>query len=183
MTVPIGPRNQFAFGYRICPEIWHLRKGNSGFHLARSLQCQGAMYIEMPTRVLFVDEDPNVLRLYRALLEGTATKVLTAHDVEQTMALIRIGIVDVVVTDFRMAEQDGAALIGEIQSYDADLPVLLVTPDPRQRALGPSLDRRATRFLQAPIDRAALRQAISSAGRAYLGRRRHSRLDRDSAAP
>ncbi|MBN1555349.1 MAG: response regulator [Phycisphaerae bacterium] len=109
---------------------------------------------EKPT-VLFVDDEPHVLIGLRRIL---ATRCghwdfRFLSDPRRALDLILGGEVDVVVTDIRMPEMDGFALLKAVRSNEAtqDMPVTFLTgcleDDVKRRAL----DQGATDLLNKPI--------------------------------
>ncbi|MBN1941668.1 MAG: response regulator [Phycisphaerae bacterium] len=109
---------------------------------------------EKPT-VLFVDDEPHVLIGLRRIL---ATRCghwdfRFLSDPRRALELVLGGEVDVVVTDIRMPDMDGFALLRAIRSNEAtqDMPVTFLTgcleDDVKRRAL----DQGATDLLNKPI--------------------------------
>lgn len=109
---------------------------------------------EKPT-VLFVDDEPHVLIGLRRIL---ATRCghwdfRFLSDPRRALEVVLNGEVDVVVTDIRMPDMDGFALLRAIRSNEAtqDMPVTFLTgcleDDVKRRAL----DQGATDLLNKPI--------------------------------
>lgn len=119
----------------------------------------------MPLRVLFVDDEPALLRVMRRT-HGRQFEVETASGARD--ALDRLGgtpPIDVVVTDQRMPGGDGLGLIrrfGEAAVPGGSKPAfILLTGDASDPALQPA--RGACLVLEKPCDQATLAAAIESA--------------------
>lgn len=119
-------------------------------------------------RVLVVDDDlallqalPEALRLRMdGLTIDTSSSALTALD------LIAKNDYDAIVSDIKMPEMDGIALLAEIRARRPDTPTLLITGHgERDLAVG-ALRGGAYDFIQKPIDRdyfvASLKRAIDA---------------------
>ncbi len=65
--------------------------------------------------VLFVDDEPRVLRALRRLLRDDRWRVHTASSGAAAMALLHTRDVDVVVSDFRMPDMDGVGLLERVR--------------------------------------------------------------------
>ena len=117
-----------------------------------------------PIKILFVDDDPNILRALR--------RTLRAHRDSLDMAFAESGAaglkelenrpVDVVVSDMRMPEMDGAAFLTEVKKrWPATVRIILSGYSEEEavlRTVGP-----AHQFLSKPTDPASLLRAVSKA--------------------
>ena len=62
------------------------------------------------SKILLVDDDPELLELYSDVLELMGHTVLRAHDGREALVLARRGSPDLVVTDWMMPEMNGVEL-------------------------------------------------------------------------
>jgi PAS domain S-box-containing protein len=78
--------------------------------------------------VLLVDDDEDVRRSTRHLLEGLGHRVVDVDGAAAALELVRDGApVQLVVTDMRMPGVSGAELVRQLRAVDPDLPVVVVT--------------------------------------------------------
>jgi DNA-binding NtrC family response regulator len=79
--------------------------------------------------VLLVDDEPNILRIWRLELEDRGYRVSTAASAVEVLALAPTDLagVDVVVTDHRLPGLTGLELAAELAERRPGLPVLLTT--------------------------------------------------------
>jgi DNA-binding response OmpR family regulator len=88
--------------------------------------------------VLLVDDDPNILRPLRLLVEREGYRVLTAADGAAALALAAIESPGLIVTDWMMPQVDGVELCRRLRSDSAtaEIPVVMLSaalpPEPRE---------------------------------------------------
>ncbi|MEJ7598388.1 MAG: sigma-54 dependent transcriptional regulator [Kofleriaceae bacterium] len=81
----------------------------------------------MKARVLVCDDKENFTKLFRRILPEDRYDVTTAEDGARALALVAAGDFDVIVTDIRMPNADGLAVLREARSRDPDAEVILMT--------------------------------------------------------
>jgi|SRR6185295_4030285 len=77
--------------------------------------------------VLFVDDQPEVLRLYSRGLEVSGYRVLTADNVEDGMLILATEKVDAVLVDLKMPYVNGMGMLYRLRRDHPHLPVAIVT--------------------------------------------------------
>jgi DNA-binding NtrC family response regulator len=88
-------------------------------------------------RILLVDDQPELRRLYRRNLTKLGYEVVEASNGRAAMELAHQEHFDVVISDVRMPDLSGVELLREIYELDPDLPVVLMsggTDDETERA-------------------------------------------------
>lgn len=108
-----------------------------------------------PPRVLIVDDEADLARLYAQQLED-AYDVATANDGPSALAVVEEG-VDVVLLDRRMPDTAGEDLLEEIREIDGDVRVAMVT------AVVPDfdiIDMDFDDYLLKPVTREELRAKV-----------------------
>lgn len=114
-------------------------------------------------RILIVDDDPSLLKLLGLRLESAGYNVRSAKDGRSALNELEAFAPELVITDLKMGEMDGMALLDELRSRDAGLPVIILTahgtiPDAvtatRQGAFG---------FLTKPVDKEDLIARVEEA--------------------
>ncbi len=80
----------------------------------------------MPT-VLIVDDEKNLLELYRSELSADGYEVLVASTGKEAVDLLQKNRPDVVVMDIRMPEMDGIEALGKVVARHKNIPVIINT--------------------------------------------------------
>ncbi|WP_454808365.1 response regulator [Paraburkholderia fungorum] len=76
-----------------------------------------------------MDDDPNILRPLRLLLEREGYRVLTAPDGQAALAAAVVDSPNLIVTDWMMPRMDGVALCRRLKddAATADIPVVMLS--------------------------------------------------------
>ena len=77
------------------------------------------------TKLLVVDDEKNIRRLYESELKREGYEVETAESAEDALELIEDGPPDLVVLDIRLEGMDGIDCLRTIMERRRDLPVIL----------------------------------------------------------
>jgi response regulator RpfG family c-di-GMP phosphodiesterase len=80
-----------------------------------------------PPTLLCVDDEPNILSALRRLFRAKGYRVLTAEGGAAGLELLRQQPVDLVISDMRMPEMDGARFLAEVRAHWPDTIRLLLT--------------------------------------------------------
>jgi CheY-like chemotaxis protein len=115
----------------------------------------------VPTVVMVVDDDPQVLDIERHILERAGYQVLLATSAHDAIARLTEGPpLDLLITDLDMPELGGDEMVSRIRAIRPDLKVLFVTghadllmETPRQW--------EGEAFLEKPFTEETLRDAVS----------------------
>jgi CheY-like chemotaxis protein len=115
----------------------------------------------VPTVVMVVDDDPQVLDIERHILERAGYQVLLATSAHDAIARLTEGPpLDLLITDLDMPELGGDEMVSRIRAIRPDLKVLFVTghadllmETPRQW--------EGEAFLEKPFTEESLRDAVS----------------------
>lgn len=112
-------------------------------------------------KVLIVDDEPAVLfALSEALADRRrGTKVATAANGHEAVAILESEKVDLVVTDLRMPEMDGFELLAWLRRSFPHLPVVVMTGFHAETAA--RLDDGALEVLEKPFDVAELKRRVA----------------------
>ncbi len=83
----------------------------------------------MKKRVLLVDDDPDILKVNRILLEREGYDILTATGGEEALEMVKQGEVDLMVLDIMMPDVDGFEVCQRLKEDDESFhtPVLMLT--------------------------------------------------------
>ena len=78
-----------------------------------------------PIRVLIVDDEKNIRRLYKKEFEQSGYEVLLAENGEEAVEKVRAENPDLVILDIRMPGMDGVEALGRILGIRNNIPVIL----------------------------------------------------------
>ena len=102
-----------------------------------------------PTRtVLIVDDDPQILRLLRAMLGPQSVNVLAAPRPSDALRLCGEQTVDVLISDVSMPEMDGNKLAERVTKLQPRVSVLLISGQVNE---APTVKTARVRFLKKPF--------------------------------
>lgn len=77
--------------------------------------------------ILVVDDDPAVLRTLQRILERKGYRVIANSSSENALEFLKTEPVQLLITDYRMAEMDGIQLLQEAKKLYPSLPVVMIT--------------------------------------------------------
>jgi EAL domain-containing protein (putative c-di-GMP-specific phosphodiesterase class I) len=130
-------------------------------------------------RVLLVDDDQFLQRVYSRALRNEGLQVTTACDGLEGAQKFKEGDgFDLIVSDIQMPNMSGVELLRSVREKDLDVPVILMTGDPMVESAAQAVEYGALRYLTKPIDIANLRKVASKAVRLHnLARAKREALD------
>ncbi len=120
-------------------------------------------------RILVVDDEPNMRTILRGLLEREGYAVVEAHNGREAMRTLERsgGDVHVVITDLRMPDIDGMALLAHISERYPGRPVVMITAHGSVDTAVEAMKSGAFDFVTKPFDatdlRAVVRKAVNTA--------------------
>lgn len=82
---------------------------------------------QQTARILFVDDDPNILAAAKSLLTALGNQVTTAQTRAKALAQLDTGSYDVLMTDLTMPDGSGWDLVKQSRARFPAKPVVLVT--------------------------------------------------------
>ena len=78
-------------------------------------------------RILFVDDDQDILTMVNQYLEMQGYDITTVNSGMKALDLIKDQEIDVVFTDYKMPEFNGLELLAAIKQYKPEIEVIIVT--------------------------------------------------------
>jgi len=114
-------------------------------------------------KILLVDDETDLLRLWKLRLESKQYNVAVAASGEEALATYSTFQPAVVLTDLRMPGIDGMALFEAIRSLNKSVPVIIITAHGSIPEAVEATRQGVFSFLTKPIEGAALLQEIAKA--------------------
>jgi DNA-binding NtrC family response regulator len=118
---------------------------------------------EVAARILIVDDEPPVLQAVRGVIEQMGHQAQEASDGAQAIAALQSEAFDLVVTDLRMPNQDGFAVVRRARELPARTPTVVLTASASISDCVEAMQAGAFNFLVKPLNRDELRRVVSSA--------------------
>jgi two-component system response regulator FlrC len=107
-------------------------------------------------RVLVADDEPFVRESLSEVLAGEGMRVSAVAGGREALRALASQPIDVVITDLKMPEGDGLALLAEARRHGAAIPILVVTGVGTVSSAVEAMKAGAFDFLQKPVDPAEL---------------------------
>ena len=114
-------------------------------------------------RIVLVDDDPGLLRLLTIRLRSEGFEVAACESASQALTSVPRFQPDVLVTDLRMKDKDGIALLKELQGRYPSLPVILLTAHGTIPDAVTATKSGAFAFLTKPVEKDQLLEQIEAA--------------------
>ena len=102
--------------------------------------------------ILVVDDDRNVCRVLKDLLERAGFEVLTAPDVDAAVPILKQQDLDLIVTDLKMPGKSGMDLLSLCHEARPAVPVIMMTAYADVEAAVTAMKKGAYDFITKPFD-------------------------------
>ena len=112
-----------GLGRGACFKVWLPLQDSPS---AIAAQERGAHHLLGDLRVLVVDNEPQLLQAFGALLESEGARVTLCGDAEEAVRLALAGGFDAVISDLAMPERDGHWLARQLRRHDATRQLALI---------------------------------------------------------
>jgi two-component system response regulator AtoC len=112
-------------------------------------------------RILVVDDEAKMRRLLEIMLTEMGYEVLQAADGREAFQCLRDESVDLVISDLRMPEMDGIALLNALRTDNNAVPVIVVTAFGTIESAVTAMKSGASDYLIRPFDIETLELAIN----------------------
>jgi len=130
---------------------------------ASNVQTSAQTRLQNRSRILLVDDDPDLLRLLTIRLEAAGHGVITTGKAEHALAMIAAERPHLVITDLRMPGMDGSALFEAIRATHPALPVIILTAHGTIPDAIAATNRGVFGYLTKPYDAKALIAKVEQA--------------------
>ena len=111
------------------------------------------------TKILVVDDDPNISDLLKVYFENEGYDVKTAADGAEGLSFFKIFEPDLVLLDIEMPKIDGISLAKELRKLHKDVPIVFLTSHIEYALEGYEVN--ALRYLTKPVSIPKLREVLS----------------------
>lgn len=78
-------------------------------------------------KILVVDDEKNILKLYKAELEDEGYTVVTANSGREALDIYEQEKPDIITLDIMMPEMDGIQVLRQIKQKTPDIPIVMLT--------------------------------------------------------
>lgn len=114
-------------------------------------------------KVLVIDDDPDVHRLMKWMLERHGFHVNTAYDAQSGLNAVKSDPPQVILLDYQLKECDGLSLLEPLRNVAPSVPVILMTAYSSVELVMESMQAGVHDFLPKPIEEARLVAALMKA--------------------
>ena len=117
-----------------------------------------------PFTLLFVDDEANILSSLRRLLRPLGYRIFIANGGAEGLAVLEKEHVDLVISDMRMPEMDGATFLAEVaKRWPETVRILLTGYSDLASIVGSINDGEVYRFISKPWNHQELQQTVAEA--------------------
>ena len=120
----------------------------------------------MSNLVLIADDDDSLRHILAATLERAGYDTLKARNGSETLASVKSADIDVILLDIWLGDANGLELIEEIQKYNSNASIIIITAHGTTQTAIDAAKRRAYWYLTKPIDQKQLLDLVSRAAAA-----------------
>jgi two-component system KDP operon response regulator KdpE len=139
---------------------------------------------ERPTRILVVDDEPQILRFLRASLTASGFDVIEVESGAEALKRAAIELPDVVLLDLGLPDMDGKEVIRALREW-SEIPIIVLSARAREAEKVEALDLGADDYVNKPFGigellarlRAALRHKMRQQGEAPVVKAGDLRID------
>jgi len=113
--------------------------------------------------LLVVDDEKNIRRTLRMVLEAAGYEVQEAESAEEALKLLETEPVDLGIFDIRLTGMDGLALLSRARELWRDLPVIVISGHADTSDVVDAMRRGASDFFGKPVDRDRVLVSVQNA--------------------
>jgi two-component system, NtrC family, nitrogen regulation response regulator NtrX len=113
--------------------------------------------------LLVVDDEKNIRRTLRMVLEAEGYELLEAESAEEGLKILETEPVDLGIFDIRLPGMDGLTLLSKARELWRDLPVIVISGHADTPDVVDAMKRGATDFFSKPVDRDRVLVSVKNA--------------------
>jgi len=114
-------------------------------------------------KILVIDDEEPTLSMFRLFLGAYGYQVFTAANGSEGIELFKKERPSIVLTDIKMPGMDGLTVLKQIKNIDPKTEVIVITGHGDMELAKQALDSEAVGFINKPIKKEALDQALNEA--------------------
>ena len=137
----------------------------------------------MHTKILVVDDEPNILYVIERCFASAKMKVVTAANARAGLQAFQAERPDVALLDIRLPDKSGLDLFQELRAIDARVPVILMTAYAKSETAIEAMSRGAFDYLLKPLDLETLKQLVAKAAETSRLQRVAALIDDGESVP
>ena len=107
---------------------------------------------ELKKKILWVDDEIDLLRSHILFLEDRGYSVSSSNNSLDALELVRNDSFDLVLLDEMMPGKDGLTLLGEIKDLHPALPVIMITKSEEETLMDNAIGKRIDDYLTKPVN-------------------------------
>jgi two-component system NtrC family response regulator len=135
-------------------------------------------------RVLVVDDEANICDVLKMLLEEDGYEVETAGNGRRAIEMLdNAALPDLVISDLKMPEKDGMALLDHLRKCHPDTPLVMITAYGSIETAVEAMKRGARDFITKPFNKDVIRHVVHSILKADDMRRENQLLRESCPSP
>ncbi len=113
--------------------------------------------------ILVVDDEPEVLRLFKRILSTESAQVLAAQTGTQALGIARKTRLDLVILDVKLPDVSGTEVLRRLRRLDEGMPVIMITSYGSAETVRASMRLGAFDYLTKPFDNQEIRRVAREA--------------------
>ncbi|HBQ21286.1 MAG: Fis family transcriptional regulator [Deltaproteobacteria bacterium GWA2_38_16] len=117
----------------------------------------------MNSKILIVDDEANIRKVLKALLEQEHYTVHEARDGIEALALLKKEEIHTIITDLRMPNLDGMGLLKSVSKSYPDIPVIIITAHESVDSAVSALKLGALDYISKPFDKLEMMDVVKKA--------------------
>src|SRR3989338_2395034 len=121
--------------------------------------------------ILVVDNEPNIRRVLKGLLEQKSYHVFEAEDGVDALTLLKKEEIHTIITDLKMPNLDGLGLLQALSSQYPDIPVIMITAHQTVDSAIRAMKMGALDYISKPFDRDEMLMIVRKALEHYQKRK------------
>jgi DNA-binding response OmpR family regulator len=114
-------------------------------------------------RILLVDDEENILTIFRLVLESKGYRVDTASTAEEALKKVGLNKYNLCLLDLNLPDMHGTELVRQIHQIDPGMKKLMVTGEGSGIDAETARNNGADGFILKPLNKVALISAVESA--------------------
>jgi PAS domain S-box-containing protein len=116
-----------------------------------------------PPKILIIDDDPSICKMFERFLTTNGYEVRTSNDSQEALFLLRSEFFNLIILDIRLPGIDGLSLLSKIKNFSPDTEVIMITGYWNMETAVQSFKLGAYDYLTKPIELNLLLQVVKKA--------------------